>query len=573
MTSTSDAEWLSLPSENRRLRLERWLQVASYDYDLRFEFGDRDFLSASCIVLREEGRSEEVVSFSLVKGRALRLLGHYLSQNQSYHEAAHQEESQNKPFFYALWHALEDARIENLLVQRFPGAQKLFTATLLPSLGGSLFRLMKPIEQLKYGLYFEGRGYSGAQYGSKVLQVIEQIRPDILQAANSESARQTLQVMVRIYPLLTHLMPLTRRGKGRHSQDSQPREDEDQPQSKNSTKKQNDPNLDSIPEIETSADLVSVGVQVVRREFPAWFKPGSMPWLERGIGKKEIYPSALQSSSQTIVIPPKGDLTEYQTLYDEVQRETGFLTQRLITLIREKVYLRYGGYYRTGKLNKAKLWKQRIGDYQLFHRQIEGGSRVAAFTLLVDESASMKGQNKFILAKKAALLLGETFTQIRLPLEIIGFTTHDFEARAAMKLGLTPAHRYRTVRCSALEHRIYKRFDEPYHAIRTRLTDIQPRHNNWDEEHLFFAYQRIQSRPERKKVIIVICDGQPNGDANHLIRTVRRVESLGVKTIGVGIGADYVKEIYSHAIVVSDFRQMSEELLHILGREFQIELI
>jgi hypothetical protein len=39
----------------------------------------------------------------------------------------------------------------------------------------------------------------------------------------------------------------------------------------------------------------------------------------------------------------------------------------------------------------------------------------------------------------------------------------------------------------------------------------------------------------------------------------------------VDIGADYVKEIYPHAVVVSDFQQMSKELLHILGWEFQFE--
>jgi hypothetical protein len=65
----------------------------------------------------------------------------------------------------------------------------------------------------------------------------------------------------------------------------------------------------------------------------------------------------------------------------------------------------------------------------------------------------------------------------------------------------------------------------------------------------------------------------PNRDANHLIGAAERVESLGVRVIGIGTGEEFVREIYPQAVVVSDFRQMSQELLGILGREFQIKSI
>ena len=68
--------------------------------------------------------------------------------------------------------------------------------------------------------------------------------------------------------------------------------------------------------------------------------------------------------------------------------------------------------------------------------------------------------------------------------------------------------------------------------------------------------------------MVVISDGQPNGDADNLIHTVQRIERQGVKVIGIGVGADFVRQIYPHAIVVQNFRQMAEELLRILEREF-----
>jgi cobalamin biosynthesis protein CobT len=179
----------------------------------------------------------------------------------------------------------------------------------------------------------------------------------------------------------------------------------------------------------------------------------------------------------------------------------------------------------------------------------------------------MQGGDKVRLATKTAILIGETLDQMGLPLEILGFTTAEYEAKAAMNLGLRPAHAYRTTRCSPLEHRIYKRFDEPYPLVRRRLTGIEPRHNNWDEEHLLFAFRRLQARRERSKVMIVISDGQPNGDADHLIATVAALEAQGCKVIGVGIGADFVRQAYRRALVVQDFRRLAEELLMVLAAE------
>jgi cobalamin biosynthesis protein CobT len=269
----------------------------------------------------------------------------------------------------------------------------------------------------------------------------------------------------------------------------------------------------------------------------------------------------------TIVPPPKGDPAEYRTLWAEVQHEVGYLTRRLTNRLREEVYLRFGGYYRSGKINMAKLWKQRLGNFRLFQRATSGSEHWLAISMLVDESASMKGQDKYLLATKTALLLGETLEQLGVPFEVIGFTTSEYEARAAMSLGLLPAHEYRTTRCSPLEHRVYKNFNEPYRFVRRRLTGIEPRHNNWDEEHLHFAFRRLQSRSEDRKLMIIVSDGQPNGDAEHLIETVRLIERLGTRVIAIGVGADYVCKIYSEAIVVEDFRQLAEDLFQLLTRE------
>lgn len=556
--------------ERRRIRLERLLQIAAHDYDLRLEFGSRDQLGEATIVMGIDPEKVFGGDPLALKGEALHLLGHYLSESLIWADTARRQEAQSQPYFASLWHALEDARLENWLLRRWPGARRAFEAKIPPNLGGSLFTLLSPTHQVEMGLYLEGRGYPGAPYKPSVQAALDPLADSIRQGANGDTPRASLEAMTTIYPAVAMLLRaehLRRSPRPSEPERYEQREDEESPDGESHSGRTP---RGGAPEIELHDDeLVAVGVAGRRHEFPDWYRPGTAPWFERDLGRKEVHPTAVRADRQTIVRPPHGDPEDYRRLRSEIQREVGYLARRLTNLLREEVYLRYGGYYASGKLNMAKLWKQRLGNYRLFQRPLERGKRGEAFTLLIDESASMKGQDKWKVATKAALLLGETLDQLGVPLEIIGYTTADFEARAAMQLGLTPAHEYRTTRCSPLEHRIYKHFGEPYRVVHTRLTGIEPRHNNWDEEHLRFAFRRIQARPEHSKVIIVISDGQPNGDANYLIETVARLESLGIKLVGVGIGGDFVRQIYRHAVVVSDFRQLAEELFQILARQLR----
>lgn len=538
----------------RRVRLERLLQCTGRDFGLRFAFGDADRLGRGSIQSAAEAPGQGALL--PLKAGALNLLGHYLADRGDVVRRARQEEAAGRPGFAALWHALENARIENRMLERWPGMRPTFASRLLPKLGGSMVRVMSRLDQVLLGLYHEGRGYRGAQYAEAVAQALTSVLDDIRLGAAGATPDDSLAAMYRLYPALAAVVRLVSGTSDERGQD----EGGDEPPRDHTRVERR------APEIEVGQELVEVGLQGLPRELPDWYRPGSAPWFERGLGEKKIHPSALRADRLTVVAAPPGDLDAYRLLWGEVQREVGFLASRMTNLLREQSYLRYGGQFRSGNLHTAKLYKQRLGSVRLFERPSAGECSIA-FQLLVDESASMKGQDKIRTATKTALLLGETLHRMGLPLEIIGFTTADFEARAAMTLGLRPAHAYRTTRCSPLEHRIYKRFDEPYPLVRRRLTGIEARHNNWDEEHLRFAHRRLQARRERTKVMIVISDGQPNGDADFLIATLRDLESLGCRIIGVGIGADFVRQAYRRALVVRDFRQTAEELLALLADE------
>jgi len=562
-TTTSSPETEARLVEARRLRLEALLQVTSRDFELRFGFGPRDHIGRGQIQIATEPGEAQSGDYARLKGAALHLLAHHLADSGRWVPQAAAEESDGRPHFLRLWLALEGARLEAGMIRRWPGMRRAFDARWLPGYGGALLRVAPLEQQVETGLYLRGRGLADGEFHPAVERALAEAASEIAAAAAGETPQASLDGMRRIYPLVAGLL---RAGARRPAARPLEWERGEQPEPGQPDREPSLAREQGAPEIELSGERVAVGVLGRRKQLPEWWQPGSMPWFERGLGAKSVHPSAVRTDRQTVIRPQAGDENAYQGIWREVRREAGFLEMRLTNVLREAAYLRYAGQFRSGKLRTAKLWKQRLGIYRLFERPVDAG-RSMAFSLLVDESASMKGQDKYRLAAMTAVLLGEALDRLGIPLEIIGFTTAEFEARAAMRLGLTPAHAHRATRCSALEHRIYKRFDEPFGAVRTRLSGIQPRHNNWDEESLLFAFRRIQARPERAKIIVVISDGQPNGDAEHLISAVRFVEGLGCRIIGVGIGADYVRQIYRNAIVVSDFRQTAEELLRLLARE------
>jgi len=564
LTTTSSPSPGASRVERRRDRLEKLLQATSHAYDLRLSFGERDGLGDGRVVVGLGDNDVLSAEYRAIKGRCLHLLGHYLSRPQATEVRARAREQAGRPGLVRLWHALEDARLENRMLERWPGMAKAFAARWPPHLGGSLLQRAPRVQQIELGVYLGGRGIPGLQLSPPVRQALDDVSAEIRTGAGGATPEDSFESVERIYP---RLAPLMSTSSGRHGKGEAEAIGPEPPAEEAAGTRPEHVTPEGSPEIEIDDGLFSVHPMGERRELPEWYRPGSAPWFEQGLGGKQVHPSAERSDRQTIVLPPRGDAGAYRDLWLEVQHEAGFLYSRLIRLLLEDAYLRYAGRYRSGKLEMNRLWKQRRGDYRLFQRQEHGGRRQVAFCLLVDESASMQGQEKHRMAAKAAVLLGEALSRLQVPFEIIGFTTAGFEAREAMRLGLTPAHVYRTTRCSPLEHRIYKSFDEPYRFVRTRLSGIQPRHNNWDEEHLLFAHRRIRPRPEATHVIVVLSDGQPNGDADHLIRAVALIEKQGCRVFGVGIGADFARRIYSNAVVVTEFHAMAESLVGLLARE------
>lgn len=148
-----------------------------------------------------------------------------------------------------------------------------------------------------------------------------------------------------------------------------------------------------------------------------------------------------------------------------------------------------------------------------------------AITLLVDKSGSMSGE-KIAMAYIAAERLGYWLSTAGIQMEVLSYTSNDF--------------------------RIYKSFSEPHKPTQTK--DVMAGMLDGKSggtptgEGTVWAHDRLLSMPNKRKILMVLTDGQSNGgidvdDINDWIETESPVELAGVGIIH-DVSPHYDRHIY-----------------------------
>ena len=148
-----------------------------------------------------------------------------------------------------------------------------------------------------------------------------------------------------------------------------------------------------------------------------------------------------------------------------------------------------------GQRFNAKDIVNRDGKY--FSRQIiPDGKITVAFGILVDESGSMNFYEKKERARRTAILIEDVLRTLDVPLMVTGHST-----------GYPQGHREQTL--TVLN--CYKDFDTRDGKDYLRLTNITAKGGNIDGAAITYMGEKLLKRPETKKVLIVISDGEPAG--------------------------------------------------------------
>lgn len=240
--------------------------------------------------------------------------------------------------------------------------------------------------------------------------------------------------------------------------------------------------------------------------------------------------------------------------------DTAALTNNVRRYLQVRAAAVYNGGYKNGSLNTKALYRAAMptignGDYnaKVFRRKEEHDILDCAVTLLVDGSGSMDGL-KYVTAANAAVHLDMLFgNTLRIPCEIISFSTGGRRGRNMMG--------------------IIKAFNEkPCDVeIMSRFASFSKHMSgNGDPDAVLFAYNRIKDRNEKRKVLIVLSDGSPSfaiqGCADHGLRQVTQdIERSGVVELyGIGIQDSNVTRFYKNNVVINKVSDLDTKLVELL---------
>lgn len=217
--------------------------------------------------------------------------------------------------------------------------------------------------------------------------------------------------------------------------------------------------------------------------------------------------------------------------------------------------------HRTGKLHAPSLFRVPGGDPRVFTQKQEHVSKDTAVSVVIDNSGSMGGP-KMKLAMTAGYALCSTLDRVKIAHEVIGFTTGGYygmpqSLRDAMAQDAKKA-RINWDRVIPIVMPIYKTFDERLTAtVKGRFAFMRNAqaglNGNIDGESLEYAAERLLKRTEKRKVMLVLSDGQPAGGAKsgpHLSGVVQSLGKLGIECIGIGIMDSSVTKYYPKSTVL-----------------------
>ena len=202
-------------------------------------------------------------------------------------------------------------------------------------------------------------------------------------------------------------------------------------------------------------------------------------------------------------------------------------------------------------------------------------------TLLIDNSGSMRGR-PITVAALCSDILTRTLERCLIKTEILGFTTKAWKGGESREKWINNKKPNNPGRLNDLRHIIYKSADAPWRRSKKNLGLLLREgilKENVDGEALEWAFNRLQIRKEKRRVLMVISDGAPVDDStlsvnpgNYLEKnlrdTISRIENKSnIDLVAIGIGHD-VSRYYKNAVTIMDVDQLGEVLLNELSNIF-----
>ena len=204
-------------------------------------------------------------------------------------------------------------------------------------------------------------------------------------------------------------------------------------------------------------------------------------------------------------------------------------------------------YLDSGLVDPSRIYGLAMGETDIFRKKGIDRKFDGCVYVLVDNSGSMSG-NKRLEACKAAAVIEEGFKGI-IPMKIVAFDT-----------------------CGHIVHEVIKGWDESQKLNCCWNFANHGRNGcgNDDNQDIMVAQRELLSRPEEKKLLIVLSDGAP-ADTTATRIAIENTRKKGIKVFGIyfeegqiGRDAKTFKDMYQKDYVCCELNQVDEHLTKLM---------
>jgi len=235
-----------------------------------------------------------------------------------------------------------------------------------------------------------------------------------------------------------------------------------------------------------------------------------------------------------------------------------------------------------GHLDSARLSKLITSpdDLRLFKREQTKAASDCVVSIVVDNSGSMNHHNELVAALVDTLAKALELAEIKT--EVLGFTTTEWNGGRVMKEWTRAGKPAKPGRLNSTCHTIYKAAETPWRRSRPAIAGMLKTDSfreGIDGEALQWASKRIETRPEKNKIIMMISDGSPMDTATHAANSERYLDQhlafvansieqrpdISLCALGVGLDlSTYYRECMSISLTeelnTNDFFSIAELL-------------
>ncbi|EGR4503763.1 VWA domain-containing protein [Vibrio cholerae] len=485
------------------------------------------------------------------------------------HEAAHirhtnfdmVQKASSKPIRKALLNIIEDVRIENELAKDYPGTRRSISKVIeymVDTQQMCVPEQLEPASNLQAWLLFRLRCHF---LGQKALTPLYQAVDERVRQLFPAAAMSRLSAMLTAVPSLAstgEVLKLVDAIVAMLEEESRPPQDESDADSGNDIGQDasNDSNNSSgsqTPETDSSAtgDFAETGdsdnsdqadnLRQALEASAAQFEPDTFAQVaevlsEQAEGHQGVTPLSLPQAEQAML----GD----EAILTLSASESAQIRARLRGMVQSSQDNRNHAKRHGLRVATHRLAASQAGESRLFIQRQPRIAPNAAVHLLVDISGSMgkpigEGNRKYFhVANEAALALAMALESIP---------------------GVVPAVSYfpgihQEVSIALL----------PKQSVRHRAAcfDQKPRGCTPMAQAMWFAANSLLAQKQKRKLMIVLTDGDPDDwAATHDI--VDRCRRSGFELLGIGIQTRSVEKFFPQSIVINDVKDLKRELFEV----------